>query len=447
LVKKGKVIDSISDYPSLRDIALDTTTPQHIRESAIERIILMDTNIVSLQLKHKFLSELLTASYGNTKFKSFLKKKINQIFQHQSGQKNTTVLSRSVKDLTTQDKKTDREFLNETVALIRKGIKKSGPWGILINDADAKRLLKFGVLDQLGIYMHRRRFTDHKPVPYTHVENSRDRIVAPQDVIAWKKTTKPLLMSFSNATEEILEARTRFKVMENRLNIVERYVLKDLSYKIKTNRGNLVIRTDFVGLRKTELGMKGQWVVSILGLHKRFYNSMNALGWTSLDSFCDDVLFSKEGLSQELLSGVLVMKCTTDEEAQRELAIFLEEVLVEFFNAKIVKFELLETLYEPNEIKIRRKEIGRLKQRTEWIIRNPRGPIINHCLVCGKALSVSISVQREIGPHCWEKLSHEKELKMIDLNPNYVPFEYETALSLQDLLNALSESFRKLVSA
>jgi hypothetical protein len=275
-------------------------------------------------------------------------------------------------------------------------------------------------------------------------ENLRDRLIVSKDVNAWKKETKPLLMSFSKATEEILEARTRFKVMENRLNIADRFMLKDLFYNIKTNRGNLVIRTDFVGVRKTELGLKGQWVLSILGLHQRFHNSMNSLGWKSLDSFCDETSISKEGFPQDFLKSILVMKCSTDEGAQKEIAIFLEEVLVEFFQAKIQKFEMFETHYQPGERKLRQKQIGMLKRRTEWIIRNPRGPYVNNCLVCGKPLSVSISVQREIGPHCWEKLSHEKELKMVDLHPDYVPLDYEARISLNDLMKLLKDTFNKL---
>jgi hypothetical protein len=291
--------------------------------------------------------------------------------------------------------------------------------------------------------LHRRRFTDHKPVPFKLTENPRERLISSKDVNAWKKETKPLLMSFSKATEEILEARTRFKVMENRLNIADRFMLNDLFYEVKTNRGNLVIRTDFVGLRKTELGLKGQWVLSILGLHQRFHSSMNFLGWKSLDSFCSEASIPKEGFSQDFLKSILIMKCATDEGAQKELALFLEEVLVEFFNAKIQKFEMFETYFEPGERKSRQKQIGMLKRRTEWIIRNPRGPYVNNCLVCGKPLSVSISVQREIGPHCWEKLSHEKELKMVDLHPDYAPLDYEAPISLRDLMTLLKDTFNK----
>jgi hypothetical protein len=420
---------SKADFYSFKEIAVDKDAPQHIREYAVNDILAMNEKLVSFQVKNRFLTNLLAASHGNKLFISFLRMKINETEQKQAS---------------TQKEKPDHEFLNETVALIRKEIKKLGPWGVEIENSDAKRLIKLGELDKLGIYLHRRRFTDHKPVPFDYTENPRDRLIVSKDVNAWKKETKPLLMSFSKATEEILEARTRFKVMENRLNIADRFMLKDLFYNIKTNRGNLVIRTDFVGIRKTELGLKGQWVLSIFGLHQRFHNSMNSLGWKSLDSFCDETSISKEGFPQDFLKSILVMKCSTDEGAQKEIAIFLEEVLVEFFQAKIQKFEMFETHYQPGERKLRQKQIGMLKRRTEWIIRNPRGPYVNNCLVCGKPLSVSISVQREIGPHCWEKLSHEKELKMVDLHPDYVPLDYEARISLNDLMKLLKDTFNKL---
>jgi hypothetical protein len=435
---------SLADFYSYREIAVDKDAPQHIREYAVNNIIAMKENMLSFPLKHRFLTNLLKSNVSDEKFKVFVKKKINQITQKEGKKKGKVVSRAVVQTLTIQKEKSDREFLNETVALIRKGIKKSGPWGVEIDSSDAKRLIKLGVLDKLGIYLHRRRFTDHQPVPFNYTENPRERLIVSKDVNAWKKEIKPLLMSFSKATEEILEARTRFKVMENRLNIADRFMLKDLFYNVKTNRGNLVIRTDFVGLRKTELGLKGQWVLSILGLHQRFHSSMNSLGWKSLDSFCSETSIPKEGFSQDFLKSILVMKCATDEGAQKELAIFLEEVLVEFFNAKIQKFEMFETFFQPGELKVRQKQIGMLKRRTEWIIRNPRGPYVNNCLVCGKPLSVSISVQREIGPHCWEKLSHEKELKMVDLHPDYVPLDYEARISLNELMNLLKSTFNKL---
>ena len=437
----------MADFYSFKEIAVDKEAPQPMREYAVNDILAMTESMFSFPFKHRFLTDLLIANQRDEKFKVFVKKKINQISQKQ-GSKNRKITSIPVvQTLTIQDEKPDREFLNETVALIRKGIKKSGPWGVEIDNSDAKRLIRLGVLDQLGIYLHRRRFTDHKPVPFKLTENPRERLIVSKDLNAWKKEIKPLLMSYSKATEEILEARTRFKVIENRLNIADRFMLKDLFYNIKTNRGNLVIRTDFVGLRKTELGLKGQWVLSILGLHSRFHNSMNSLGWKSLDSFCDESSISKEGFSQEFLKSILVMKCATDVGAQKELAIFLEEVLVEFFQAKIQKFEMFETHYQPGERKLRQKLIGMLNRRTEWIIRNPRGPYVNNCLVCGKPLSVSISVQREIGPHCWEKLSHEKELKMVDLHPDYVPLDYEARISVTDLMNYLKDTFNKLAKA
>lgn len=434
----------MADFYSLKDIAFDQDAPRHIRENAVNEMLNPKKNMATFQVKHRLISELLELSWTDGQFRRFIKQKMKNIVQNENLSKKINTASPIVKTLTLQKEKTDREFLNETVALIRKGIKKSGPWGVEIDITDAKRLIKFGVLDQLGIYLHRQRFTDHKPVPFKASENPRERLVASEDVNTWKKDVKPLLMSFSKATEEILEARTRFKVMENRLNIADRFMLKDLFYEIKTNRGNLVIRTDFVGLRKTELGLKGQWVLSILGLHQRFHNSMNSLGWKSLDSFCDETSIPKEGFSQEFLKSILVTKCATDEGAQKELAIFLEEVLVEFFNAKIQKFEMFETYFQPGERKLRQMQIGMLKRRTEWIIRNPRGPSVNNCLVCGKPLSVSISVQREIGPHCWEKLSHEKELKMVDLHPDYVPLDYEARISLNDLIKLLKDTFNKL---
>jgi hypothetical protein len=255
---------SSSDFSSLKEIALDKDAPRHMREYAVNDILAMKKNLISFPVKHRFLSDLLKSNHGDAKFKSFIKTKINLIIQKEARNNKKFVNKPIVQTLTIQREKTDREFLNETVAQIRKGIKKSGPWGIEIDKSDAKRLIKFGVLDQLGIYLHRQRFTDHKPVPFKLTENPRERLIASKDVNAWKKEMKPLLMSFSKATEEILEARTRFKVMENRLNIADRFMLQDLFYNIKTNRGNLVIRSDFVGLRKTELGLKGQWVLSII---------------------------------------------------------------------------------------------------------------------------------------------------------------------------------------
>lgn len=440
--KEGK--SSKDDFYTLKEIALDKDAPRHIREYAVNDILAMTGNIVSFSMKHRFLTNLLKATKTDEKFITFLTKKINQINQKEKKTIETTKPKLAIQTLTIQKDKSDREFLNETVALIRKGIKKSGPWGVEIDKTDANRLIKFGVLDQLGIYLHRRRFTDHKPVPFKLTENLRERMIIEKDAETWKKETKPLLMSYSKATEEILEARARFKVIQNRLNIADRFMLKDLYYSIKTNRGDLVLRTDFVGLRKTELGMKGEWFLSILGLHQRFHKSMNSLGWKSLESFCDDSSISKEGYSQEFLKSILVMRCKTDEYAQKELAIFLEEILVEFFQAKIQKFEMFEKSYQSGEHKLRQKQVGILKRRTEWIIRNPRGPYVNHCLVCGKPLSVSISVQREIGPHCWEKLSREKELKMIDLHPKYMPLDYEARISFNDLISLLRDTFNKL---
>ena len=423
----------------LSDIAFDKRAPQHLRAYAVNDIVKVKEKMLPKYKKLYFWEALLKDNEKDEAFVIFLTKSKTQVFSGKSKDK-VTQPKKSAKNKPLPNRhlrvfnSTDDEFMAQTLAYLKRNSSKARPWGTKLPEADFQKIQKLVKLSDHGFYVHRNLISGRQIIPYKEDRDTRTRSLDLGDVTSWKAKNKPILQSFCTESEEIIEARQRFKVIGNRLNVEDRYLLKDLTFEITTTRGNLTLRYDFVGLKETDLGLKGSWVISIIGMRPEIIRTFLDFNWVTLRTFLKNSNIASRDMVPKMLDTTILIEAPNDEKARKEVGFFLEELLVVILGAKITSFKMNEIRLTPAQRTKRTAQIESLQKRTQWIIKNPRGPYINNCLVCGRGLSVSISVHRAIGPDCWEKLSKEKEIKKIDLRPGYNPLKYEAAISKEELL-------------
>jgi hypothetical protein len=432
------------------EIAFDKTAPRHLREYAVIDLMKGKVKKLSKLKKLFFLDALLKENQKDEAFTSFLTKSRTQVFSGKSKDKITQPKKSAKKKplpnrLLRVFNSADDEFMAQTLAYLKRYSTKARPWGTKLPEADFLKIQKLIKLSDHGFYLHRNLISSHQIIPYTEDRDTRTRSLNLDDVTSWKAQNNPILQSFCTETEEIIEARQRYKVIGNRLNIEDRYLLKDLTFDIATTRGNPTLRYDFVGLTETDLGLKGSWIISILGMRPETIKPLLDFNWETLRTFLKKSKVESRGMSPKMLDTTVLIEASSDNDARKEIGFFLEELMVIILGAKITGFQINETSLTPAQQSKRLAQIKSLQKRTQWIIKNPRGPYINNCLVCGRGLSVSISVDRAIGPGCWEKLSREKEIKKIDLRPGYNPLRYEAIITKEELLDNLIATYSSRV--
>lgn len=430
----------------LSDIAFDKQATRYAREHAVGNILKINVTSLSKNKKLRFLNTLSSSNKEEEYFVRYLTKCINKLSpESKKANKLPSKKSAKKKSLPNQVKKEfkspDDEFVTKTLAHLKRNSSKAGQWGSKLPEADFLEIQKLVKLSDHGFYLHRDLISDHLLIPFTEDRNTRSRNVNLTDVTSWKVQNKPILQSYCTETEEIIEARQRYRVISNRLNIEDRYLLKDLTFDIATTRGDLILRYDFVGLDITDLGLRGSWVISILGISPEIIQTFLDFEWVTLRTFLKKSKVSSRGISTKLLDTTVLIEAPSDDEAHKEVGFFLEELLIFILGAKITGFKMNEKRLTPAQRSKRLAQIESLQKRTQWIIKNPRGPYINNCLVCGKPLSVSISVDRAIGPECWKRLSTDKQIKKIDLKPDYNPLRYEATITKEELLDNLVATY------
>ncbi len=434
-------------YNELRGIAFSKHSPTLARKAAVEGLLKIISKNLPRHKKVRLLNELSNQNREDAEFTKFLEGHLAKYDPTQKLKGEYQAKEAKLADDSQEivDKVSDQAFVSQMLAHLKRNLTKSGPWGTKVPENDFLRIQKLMNLTGYGFYFHRNLISDHLLIPYKIDPITKKRIVNLLDVERWKVSNKPILQSFSSETIEVVEARQRYRVITNRLNIEERYLLKELTFDLETTLGNLTLRYDFVGLEKTDLGLKGSWVISILGLNKDLLQTMLDFNWMTLKTFLKNSRISSRGLSTKLLNTTVLIECTTDEEAQKEVGFFLEELLIFINGAEITNFKLNEKKLSPAKFEKRKAQLESLTKRTQWIIKHPRGTYVNNCMVCGKPLSVSISVDRAIGPQCWEKLANDKKIKKIDLKPEYNPLRYEATITKEELLNNLVATFESLL--
>ncbi len=418
---------------SLFKIANSKKNTIQARKLAVTEILNTKSQILPLYKKIHFLNKLLKISQNDTVFAIFIHENINKLVPRESQHKQKLPM--------TAFKSEDEEFVAKTLVQMKRNTSKAGPWGTKLPEADFIKIQKLVNLSAHGFYVHRNLVSDHQLIPYKEDQDTRTRTLNLDDVTSWKVQNKPILQSFCAETEEIIEARHRYRVISNRLNIEDRYLLKDLTFDIATTRGNLTLRYDFVGLKETDLGLKGSWVISIIGMRPEIIRAFLDFNWVTLRTFLKKSKIASRGVGPTILDTTVLIEAPADDKARKEVGFFLEELLVIILGAKITSFKMNEIRLTPAQRIKRSVQIESLQKRTQWIIKNPRGPYINNCLICGRGLSVSISVDRAIGPCCWAKLSKEKSIKKIDLQPGYNPLKYEATITKEELLDNLIATY------
>jgi hypothetical protein len=421
------------------EIAFDKTAPRHLREYAVIDLMKGKVKKLSKYKKLLFLEELINENQKDEAFTNFLTASKTQVFSGKPKEKKPQ-FKKSIKkkplpnQIKKEFKSPDDEFIAKTLAHLKRNSTKAGQWGTKLPEEDFLKIQKLIKLSEHGFYIHRDLISDHLLMPHKEDRNTRTRSINLINVTSWKAQNKPILQSYCSETEEIIEARQRYRVISNRLNIEDRYLLKDLTFDIVTTRGDLTLRYDFVGLDKTDLGLQGSWVVSILGIRPEMIQTFLDFNWVTLRTFLKKSKVSSRGISTKLLDTTVLIEAPSDDEAHKEVGFFLEEILFFILGARITGFKMNEKRLTQAQWIKRSAQIESLQKRTQWIIKNPRGPYINNCLVCGKPLSVSISVDRAIGPECWKRLSTDKKIKKIDLKPDYNPLRYEATITKEELL-------------
>ena len=417
-------------FNSLRKIAFDAKIPSNLRENAVQDILKIDSKGLPKYKKLHFMNMLLSKSQKNESLSNFLRENIADLAPDKP-KVNEKVSPKSPEE----------EFMAKTLNHLKRNSSKAGQWGSKLPESDFVKIQKLVKLSDHGFYVHRDLISDHLLIPFTEDRKTRSRSINLTDVTSWKVQNKPILQSYCSETEEIIEARQRYRVISNRLNIEDRYLLKDLTFDIATTRGDLTLRYDFVGLNKTDLGLRGSWVISIFGMTPEIIQTFLDFEWMTLRTFLKKSKISSRGVSTKMLDTTVLIEAPSDDEAHKEVGFLLEELLFFILGAKITGFKMNEKRLTPAQRSKRSAQIESLQKRTKWIVKNPRGPYKNNCVVCGRGLSVSISVDRSIGPCCWAKLFKEKSIKKIDLRPGYDPLRYEATITKEELLDYLVATY------
>lgn len=435
-----------NSFNSLSKIATGKNSPISARKIAIEEILKIHSPVFTSYKKLQFLNSLLSKNQKDEEFSLFLRFHIEKLANKGPLRKGTKSKNpgpeTGLKDPAKHSESNpDEVIVFNLLERINKGVAKSGSWGTKLPEAEFLEIQKLVKLSDHGFYVHRDLISDHLLMPFAEDRNTRSRSINLTDVTSWKVQNKPILQSYCSETEEIIEARQRYRVISNRLNIEDRYLLKDLTFDVATTRGDLTLRYDFVGLDITDLGIRGSWVISILGISPEIIQTFLDFEWVTLRTFLKKSKVSSRGISTKLLDTTVLIEAPSDDEAHKEVGFFLEELLIFILGAKITGFKMNEKRLTPAQRSKRLAQIESLQKRTQWIIKNPRGPYIKNCLVCGKPLSVSISVDRAIGPKCWKRLSTDKQIKKIDLKPDYNPLRYEATITKEELLDNLVATY------
>jgi hypothetical protein len=394
----------------------------------------------------QFLNSLLGDNQKDEEFSIFLRFQIEKLANNgplRKGIKSKNPASNTgVKDSKEHlSDNSDEVFVSNSLEKIKKGIAKSGLWGIKLPEVEFLKIQKLLKLSDYGFYVHRDLISDHLLIPFKEDRKTRTRSINLASVASWKKENKPILQSYCAETEEIIEARQRYRVITNRLNIKDRHLLKDLTFDIATTRGDLTLRYDFVGLDKTDLGLRGSWVISIFDMSPEIIQTFLDFNWVTLRTFLKKSKVSSRGIATKMLDTTVLIEAPSNDEAHKEVGFLLEELLIFILGAKITGFKMNEKRFTPAQRSKRSAQIESIQKRTNWIIKNPRGPYLNRCQYCRRGLSVSISVDRAIGPECWKKLSKEKSIKKIDLKPDYNPLRYEATITKEELLDNLIATY------
>ena len=428
-------------FNSLSEIAFDKRTPQYLREYAVDDILKLNAKNIPDYKKFRFLSMLISGNLADEKFSSFLQKKLLKLSPKKPPKKRHPQ-KRPLTKIVIKDPV--EQFITTTLAHLNRNLTKASPWGTKLPSEDFSKIQELVKLNEHGFYVHRNLITNQPLIPYRVKSATLTKKIAIPNVNLWKSESKPILQSYCSETEEIIEARQRFRIISNRLNVEDRYLLKDLAFGIETTLSNLTLRYDFVGLHKNDLGIKGSWVISIFGVEAEMLETMLDFNWSTLKTFLKKSKISSRGMSKKLLETTVLIESHTDEDAQKEIGFFLEELLVFILGTAITNFQLHEKKLSPAQFSKRSVQIDTLTKRTRWIARHPRGPYVNNCIVCGKPLSVSISIDRAIGPQCWKKLTKVEKIKKIDLKPGYSPLHYETTITTKQFLDNVCATFESL---
>ena len=336
-------------------------------------------------------------------------------------------------------------FLTNTTELL--SIQKSDEWGLSASallKASSRNNVKLGASTLVdlnnfvikypkSIFLHRGMLTKRETLKSV-IENleTYSKLNVQKSVRLWRKRNSlPLLRYWSNYPEARAAIKL-FKELTGYLDYSKRFLVKELYITLETSGGNLRLKLDAVNLEESNLGLKGNWIITLLDPPSGTSDVLLGLGWNKLTKAIDSTTQDVPDSHMKRVRQVLYVSSHTLNGAENNIAYLLEEVLVGVCDFQIFGFKLHTIPLHEKTLQKRRDLLRAIEVRVNWRannIRKTRGPDINNCAICGRALSRSLSVQREIGPHCWNKVARDKEVKMIDLNVDYEPYEYETGIS------------------
>ena len=342
-----------------------------------------------------------------------------------------------------------------------RAISTGSPWGInpenLVRyiwrfpthmaQVDSSAILEALRANKYDVFLHRGALTMRPPLPVRFNPTNGKLTSIAKEVQEWKEIVRQPLFHFYAENLGASAASIRYKTISNLINHRDRFLLAESFCDLEKTIGQMRLRFDLVNLVKTKLGIEGRWVISLIGLKAKYAMPLLQLGWMKLTEFQQFGLDITDELVLSKANKVFVIETKTDVGAKDNLAFLLEEFFVGAIGCEILNYTLTRKPLPRSEFHKRSLTYETFTQRRSWIRRNPRGATLNHCIVCGQPLSVDLSVQREIGPHCWEKLTNEKEVRMIDLQRGYDPYVYESGISIKKWFSLLLSDLELLLSS
>lgn len=363
------------------------------------------------------------------------------------------LLLKKESDLLYSKKNEYGRFIDELSRLIETRIKTSGPWGYKIKSiTDVYKNLSFVVpainekdlrlaLEKVNVpaYIHRDYLISDRLPPIKHSIEDGKILYNSNSLRFWVEKRNQTLLMFNPPDLKVSSWKMYFDNLRDYLNLENRYSVQNVYANVVTESHSIHLGIDFVALEKSEFGLEGRWIIYMTGIPEFAKNIMKDFGWISGSDF---LLKYRDLLAPHLFESLQNYQfhiSKSSDSAKVALGLFLEEFLIYALKQKVKSREIFIVRYPENQRVERARNIKSLQVREQWIRNYDRNDPIDYCIVCGHGLSRADSLLRQIGPHCWEKLTHEKRINASDLRIGYSPYLHEAATPLNtwkvDLMN------------
>ena len=341
---------------------------------------------------------------------------------------------------------------------IESRLKTAGPWGCTLQSLSTLHLslgdsflyvTEKEIIEAAGklnppAYLHRNSLIREKLPPVAHSEIDGHLIFNKVELENWAKHSGKALLMLNAPDEKVRAWKHFFEVLRDWMNPLKRFTVDQIYANIVTNSYKLVLGMNLVKLQKTEFGIAGRIILYVNGLPDFCYQLLTSMGWVDSSTLFRNYSEISKFTAVKETDQFLFFVSDSLEEAEKALGLLLEEFLIFVMRQNVLGRQIFVVRFDESVQVKRTQYIKELNVREQWIRSYDRADPIDYCIVCGHGLSRAESVQRQIGPHCWEKVSREKRVKRADLQIGYSPVFYEGAIEQTVWLDSLKRLCQNL---